>query len=90
MELNKPKDFNKTKHTAMDEAGLMMLQPMNQLPKAAIEFLRYMSSRVGFCGEVCVTAYAYYSQAVLNLPCDDPGYKIDPDALNWFREHNYC
>ena len=78
------------KKTCMDEVGIMMGTPMNKLPKPAQEYLRHFSNKVGFCGEVCVTAYAAYCQAVLGLPCDDEGYKISPDALQWFKDNKYC
>lgn len=75
---------------AVDEAVKMMAIPMNKLPEPAIAYLKKLSKEVGFCGEVCITAYAYYNQAVLNMPCDDSLYKIPDDVKAWFVEHNYC
>ena len=35
---------------AVEKAGEMMMLPMNQLPELAIDFLEFLSARVGFCG----------------------------------------
>ena len=74
---------------AMIKVSEMMATPMNQLPALAIDYLRDFSKKVGFCGEVCVTAYAAYCQAVLKMPCADEGYKIDVDAKRWFEARGY-
>ena len=78
------------KNEALDEAIKMMALPMNQLPKPAYEYLQYLSKRVGFCGEVCLSAYAYYNQAVLKMPCEDTLYKIPETELQWFIDNKYC
>ena len=65
----------------------MMSTSMNKLPLAAIDYLKYLSSTQGFCGEICVTAYAYYCQAILGMKCSDPSYKITKEAKQWFEEN---
>jgi len=75
---------------AMDEVSVMMGIPMNQLPEPAIEYCRALSAEIGFCGEVCVTAYAAYCQAVLKLPCNDHSYIISDKARKWFEDKGYC
>lgn len=77
------------KNQAVDEAVKMMGMPMNQLPEAAIEYLRHISIETGFCGEVCISAYAAYNQAVLGMPCEDELYKIPPVELRWFVDKGY-
>lgn len=75
---------------AVEKAGEMMMLPMNQLPELAIDFLEFLSARVGFCGEVCLTAYAAYNQMVLNMKCDDELYKItDPIYIKWWTDKGY-
>ena len=80
---------NKKKQDAMDVVGTMMSTPMNQLPPIAIEYVKHMSSLYGFCGEVCVTAYAAYVQAILGLPCKDPSYKLSEKDRQWFIDKGY-
>jgi hypothetical protein len=77
------------KRDAMEEAMIMMHLPMSSLPKISLDYLKELSSKVGFCGEVCVTAYAAYCQAILGMPCEDEGYKIEPDAKKWFEENKH-
>jgi hypothetical protein len=74
---------------AMSEVAKMMATPMNQLPAIANDYLKDLSKMVGFCGEVCVTAYAAYCQAVLKMPCENPLYKIEDDAKEWFATRGY-
>ena len=75
---------------AVEKAVKMLQLPMNKLPEAASKRLKKLSDEIGFCGETCITAYAYYNQAVLNLPCDDELYKIPANMLVWFKENNLC
>ena len=71
----------------MTKVSQMMGTIMSQNPEPANEYLRYLSSRYGFCGEMIVTAYAHYCQAVLNLPCNNPSYVINEEGVNWFNEN---
>ena len=78
-----------TKSLAVDEATKMLSLPMSKLPKAAAEYLKHLSASVGMCMEVCLTAYAYYNQAVWNMPCDDDLYLIPKTELQWFIDNKY-
>ena len=55
------------------------------LPKLARAYLDYLSGNVGACGEVYLTAYAHYAQAVEKLSCTDEMYEIDEDGRRWFE-----
>ena len=79
----------KDKNQAVTEAGKMMIMPMNQLPPIALEYLQDLSKRVGFCGEVCLTAYAAYNQMVLGMPCDDSLYQLPQEEKDWFINRGY-
>ena len=80
----------KNKKDALDVAGEMLRIPMSQLPAPAIEYLKHMSSSIGMCIEVCLTAYCHYNQAVLNMPCSDEEYVLTKDAKSWFVNNKYC
>lgn len=77
------------KNKAVDEAVSMMTIPMGKLPKGATEYLNDLSKRVGICMEVCITAYAYYNQAVLGMPCEDDLYIIPEIERKWFITNGY-
>lgn len=64
----------------------MMNIKMGELPPLAVEFLRHLASKVGYCGEVCLTAFAVYAQCVEGLPCDDDLYEARPEDRQWFSE----
>jgi len=55
-----------------------------KLPYAAIEYAHAMCKRFMGCGEVCITAFAHFAQAVCHLPCKDAAYRIDPEGQGWF------
>lgn len=74
------------KKDALSEALQMLQIPMKDLPELAKEFLQHLSNKVGMCIEVCITAYAYYNQAVLNMDCSDNLYKISDEDLKWFKD----
>ena len=65
----------------------MMTQPMNTIPPKANEYLTYLSKIYGFCGEMMITAYAHYYQAVHDKTCSDPEYKINEEGINWFKNN---
>ena len=77
---------------ALDKAYEMMLIPIDDLPKEATEFLKYLSDKMGYCAEVCLTAFTYYNQAILNMPCNNEQYIIPDteDGLKWFKNRGYC
>jgi hypothetical protein len=73
---------------AVVRAMAMMQIPMVELPKLARDYVRHLSSKLGLCGEVYLTAYAHYAQCVDGLPCVDIAYFAGPDAQDWFASHN--
>lgn len=85
------KELNSVKKKdAVEEALKMLNIPMDTLPPLASEFLDYLSSKVGGCIEVCISAYVIYNQMVLNMECKDDLYKTtDPDILKWWEEKGY-
>jgi len=75
---------------AVEKAMKMMKIQIGDIPKPAFEYLDYLQRRVGFCGEVCLTAYAHYNQAVLNMACNDNLYKLSKEGKKWFVRNGYC
>ena len=76
---------------AVAEAVKMMRLPMKDLPELAMEFLKHLSNKVGYCMETCLTAYATYNQMVLKMECEDELYKItQPDLIQWWEDKGYC
>lgn len=71
---------------AVEKAIEMLQIPMKDLPEFAKEFLQHLSNKVGLCIEVCITAYACYNQAVLNMNCNDDLYMISQEDLKWFKD----
>lgn len=76
---------SKEKNNAVNRAMELMTVPMKDLPPLAIEFMRLLSSEVGYCMETCITAYAAYAQCVENLPCDDYLYEAREKDKKWFK-----
>ncbi len=83
------KRLKKISNMALDEAHKMLAMPMNQIPLPALEYLKYLTNSTGINTEVCLTAYAYYNQALKNMPCSDEQYKITQVALQWFIAAGY-
>lgn len=71
---------------AVTRAVEMMAIPIKDLPPLAVEFAKLLCAKVGMCGEVLLTAWAAYAQAVEGLECDDDLYQISAQDLAWFRE----
>jgi hypothetical protein len=65
----------------------MMTQPMNTIPLKANEYLTYLSKIYGFCGEMMITAYAHYLQAVHGKTCKTNDYKITEEGKKWFKNN---
>lgn len=83
----KTRKANNKKLDAMKIAGEMMHTKMNETPTEAREYLRFLSQKYGFCGEVCVTAFAHYAQAMLGAECNDVAYMIDDEGKKWFKDN---
>jgi len=75
---------------ALTKAGEMMGTPQNQLPKEAMEFVHYTSSKIGICGEVFITCFAVYNQVVLGMSCNDSLYQAREEDRQWFIDKGYC
>lgn len=75
---------------AVYEAMKMLKLPVNTLPPIALKYLKNLSSRIGMCIEVCLTAYATYNQIMLNMPCNDDLYIVPDSERQWFVDKGYC
>ena len=78
--------LTKTRDT-MDEVSVMMKLKQSETDPLALAYVNYLSSKYGFCGEIMVTGFAHYCQAILNLPCKDESYKINNDGIEWFKNN---
>ena len=77
---------NNKKRNSLETAGKLMMTPQNQLPPLALEYAHHLCQQYGLCGEVFVTAFAHYAQAVRHEACKDSLYKIDAQGRQWFKE----
>ena len=75
-----------TEKDAVQRAYELMLLPMRDAPLMARMYLQNLSSRVGVCGEVCMTAYATYAQLTEKLPCTDDLYTPSPTEVAIYNE----
>lgn len=73
--------------TAVERAGQLMLTKRAELPELARETANRLCRRVGGCGEVMVTAFAWYAQVCEKLLCTDSLYRVDESApeVVWLR-----
>lgn len=67
----------------------LMISAYAIVPKAAKEYLEYISASNGINSEIMLTAYAHYYQAVQNMSCSDELYKITPEIKQWFLDHGH-
>lgn len=81
------KNIIKQKLDIKTHVGDLMLTPMNQTPQIARDYIKYLSSKYGFCGEIAVTAFYHYCQAILKLKTQDNLYKIDKEGREWFKNY---
>jgi hypothetical protein len=70
---------------AVARASQLMSAPPRERPVLALEYARHLASSLGLCGEIVVTAFAAYAQAVEGLPCADSLYQIGDSEREWFR-----
>ena len=76
-------------YTDACDLGMVMFcggYPMHSLPIEAQKYANFMCNKYAMCGEVYLTAYTHYAQAVLNLPCKDDGYKLTPEGQKFFKD----
>jgi hypothetical protein len=64
----------------------MMETSWNDLPPKAVEYVKKLSSKIGFCGETCVTAFFDYCQLELGMTTDDDLYEVDELRQLWYKE----
>jgi hypothetical protein len=76
----------KDKSSSAEERGMqMMATPMKDIPPLAMAYARHLGQKFGMCGEVFLTAWCHYAQAIENLPCSDDLYKMDGISREWFE-----
>jgi hypothetical protein len=80
--------MNENKDT-MSVVSEMMAMKTKDVNPLAWEYVKFMSKKYGFCGEIMVSAFAHYCQAILGLPCDNPEYRITDEGSNWFKENKF-
>lgn len=74
--------------TAEERAGELFCDTrVCDIPDKAKEYNRFLCQKYGGCGEVTVTAYAHYAQAIEKLKSKDSSYKIDKEGKKWFKEN---
>lgn len=77
------------KKDTMSVVSVMMAMKTKDINPLSWEYVKFMSKKYGFCGEIMVTAFAHYCQAVLGLPCDSPDYTITDEGNKWFNENKF-
>lgn len=65
----------------------MMSTPFGKWPEPCYKYLQHLSSQMGFCGEIAVTACYHYLQSEVGLECHDDLYEVDTTALAWFENY---
>lgn len=63
----------------------LMFTKQKDLPKDAIDFVKSLSAKVGYCGETCVTAFYDYCQIKLNMRCNND-YKITSERKKYYAD----
>jgi len=51
--------------------------------------MRFLSSKVGLCIEVCLSAYTTYAEMVEGLKVTDSLYVCPEEYRDWWRERGY-
>ena len=70
-----------------EERGMELLHTeMGNVPNIALEYVRYLSNKVGMCMEVMLTAFTIYAQCVENLPCSSSLYLVSEEDNLWFED----
>lgn len=73
--------------TAEQRASQLFQLKTSAVPPLALEYAKHLCSKYGGCGEMFITAYSHYAQAVEDLESHDSLYTIDLDGQQWFNEH---
>lgn len=67
-------DTKKKPKTVLERGMQLMLVPIGQLPVMAWGIKQAISSRLGCCGEVCLTAYCIYAEVMEGYEAKDIEY----------------
>jgi len=70
--------------TAQQRATQMFGMPQREVPHGAMQYVKFLAGKYGICGEVYMTAFAHYAQAVEGLACDDDLYALDSEGKQFF------
>ena len=73
---------------AVTRALEMARIPMGMLPPLALKYAHELGRKYGLCGEVYLTAFAHYAQAVEKLKCSDSLYRIGKEGRAFFAANN--
>lgn len=57
------------------------------IPEIAYEYIKYLLSKHGRCGEIFLKAFSHYAQIIEGLPCEDLVMEIDDEAKKWFQNY---
>lgn len=66
---------------ALERAVTLMQLPMGQLSPRVLECMKILSSKYGFCGEVCLTALCHYVQIDEGLKCTEIDYMLSDRSM---------
>jgi len=86
LKINREYRDNLSNPDAHRRAMQMMNMPSKALPKRARDYADYLGRIYGLCGEVILSAFCHYAQAVEGLPCKNEMYKIDAQGVQFFNK----
>lgn len=67
---------------AMERArNLFFHTPVKDIPNRAKLFLKILSEKYGFCGEIALTGYCHYAQMDEGLECTEIDYKLTDRSI---------
>lgn len=75
------------KLTAEERAQELFRGKGLDVPRLAMEYVKYLSNKYGGCSEVFITGAAHYAQAIEGLICTDDLYKINEEGKDWFEKN---
>jgi hypothetical protein len=75
------------KLTAEERAQQLFHGKRKDVPKLAMEYIKYLSNKYGGCSEMFLTGAAHYAQVIEGLTCTDDLYKIDEEGKDWFEKN---
>lgn len=72
---------------AETKAAEMLDMPGNAIPQLALNYMNYLTQKLGASLEISLTAFAHYNQAIENMSCKDRAYEIDEQGRKWFEQN---